>query len=423
MKTELKKLAKSQIEIGFELEEKEFGEYFQKALEHLKGHVKMDGFRAGQVPLEMVEKKAGAENVLMEAGDLAVKKSYTKFVVENKLEPIGDPDVQIKKIAKGSPFEFTVTVAVLPEIELPDYKAIAAKVKVGNVAVEEKEIDEALVYLQKSRAKFTDKTIGAEKKDYVKIEYQNEHVNGGKPVTDMFILGEAGFLPDFEDNMLGMKPGDEKEFMAKFPENTPDKKMAGKEGKFHVKMLAIQIMELPEINDEFAKGLGVFDSLVALKTNLKEGITLEKQEGERQRSRGEMLSKISEKITFELPEKMVEYEQARLLEDLKNQIASQFRISFEEYLKNVKKTEEEIKASYKLEAEKRIKNFLVLRQIGNAEKVEVSNAEIEAEANKELQRYPKEQAEKIDITRLKEYSKGAIFNEKVFEKLESFSKI
>ena len=160
---------------------------------------------------------------------------------------------------------------------------------------------------------------------------------------------------------------------------------------------------------------------ISLKNNLKEGIGMEKKENERQRARGEVLQKISEKITFELPEKMVEYEQIRLLEDLKNQIASQFKIPFEEYLKSVKKTEEELKANYKLEAEKRIKNFLVLREVGKQEKIEVSREELEQEINKELRKYTKEQIEKIDLVRLKEYTKGAIFNEKVFQLLESFS--
>src|SRR3990167_8697742 len=136
MKTELKKLPKSQIEIEFELTGEEFQEYIEKALLHLKEHVKVDGFRKGNVPKEMVEKQVGQENLLMDAGDLAVKKTYSKFVVENKLEPIVDPDVQIVKIAKGNPFLFKVTVAVLPEIELPDYKEIALKVKGNEVAVD-----------------------------------------------------------------------------------------------------------------------------------------------------------------------------------------------------------------------------------------------------------------------------------------------
>lgn len=407
------------MEISFEMPAEEFAKYVDKALEHLKGHVKMDGFRPGSVPKDIVEKKVGNENLLMEAGDLAVKQTYAKYINENNLEPISQPEVHITKIAKGSPFLFTVKIAVLPEIQLPDYKEIVSKIKANNVVVDEKEIEEALVYLQKSRAKFTDKADGAAKKDYVKIEYQNEKINSGKPVRDMFILGEGQFLPDFEDNLMGMKVGEEREFVA------------GKEGKFKVKMLALQTMDLPEINDEFAKGLGVFDSLVALKENLKEGITLEKQEGEKQRKRGEMVGKIAEKIVFDLPEKMVTYEQKRMLEDLKRQIEhSGMKFSaeggpvsgWEEYLASVKKTEEDMKKSFAVQAERRIKNYLVLRAVGKAENIEVTKEELEEEVNKELRKYTKAQAEKIDLAQLSEYSKGVIQNEKIFQLLESFSK-
>lgn len=421
MKTELKKLKNSEVEINFELDEKEFAEYWQRALEHLKGHVKVDGFRAGQVPVEMVEKKAGVENVLMEAGDLAAKKTYSKFVVENKLEPIGDPDVQIVKIAKGNPFLFKVTVAVLPEIELPDYKEIAGSIKNNEVSVDDKEIQETLEYLQKSRAKFSQVDRAAQNKDFVEIEYTNKDINEGKTVKDRFILGEGGFLKDFEENVIGMKAGEEKEFSAKFPDNAI-KNLGGTVGQFKVKMISVQTMELQEINDDFAKGLGVFDNLVALKENLKEGITLEKKETEKQRKRGELLNKIAEKITFELPEKMVQYEQERLFEDMKNQVSHQFNMTLEQYLQNVKKTEQEVKDSFKLEAEKRIKDFLVLRQVGKVEKVEVSTQELQEEMNKAVKNYSKEQLEKIDMGQLREYSKGAKFNEKVFALLENFSK-
>ena len=430
MKTELKKLPKSQIEIEFELTGEEFQEYIEKALLHLKEHVKIDGFRKGNVPKEMVEKEVGQENLLMEAGDLAVKKSYAKFVTENKLEPIGEPEVQIVKIAKGNPLLFKVKVSVLPDIELPNYKKIASQVKSSNILVDQKEIEEALRYLQKSRAKFSQEDRPAEAKDFVEIEYQNKDINGGKEIKDKFILGEGGFLKDFEDNIIGMKAGQEKEFISKFPENTPNKTLAGKDSNFKVKMISVQKMELPEINDEFAKALGVFDNVGSLKENLKEGITMEKNEEERQRKRGEMVSKITEKVKFDLPEKMVEYEQARLFEDLKNQIAKNFKMPFEDYLSSIKKTEEEIKASFTLEAEKRIKNFLVLRQIGKVENIEVSEKELEEEMNKALKKYSiptgrqaKDQLEKIDINELKDYNKGAIFNEKVFQFLENASQI
>ncbi len=422
MKTDIKKLKSSQVEIDFELTAEEFAKYIDRALLHLQEHTKMDGFRKGHVPAGMVEEKVGKENLLMEAGDIAVKAVYPKFIEENKLEPIGEPEVQIIKIAKGNDFLFKVKVTVLPEIELPNYKEIASHIKGKEISVDEKEIQETINYLQKSRAKFTTENRPAENKDFVEIEYSTQELNNGKVIKDRFILGEGGFMKDFESNVIGMKLGEEKEFTAKFPENTPRKDLAGKEAMFKLKMLSVQKMELAEINDEFAKSLGTFDTLVALKENLKEGITLEKKESEKQRKRGEILEKISEKIKFDLPEKMVGYEQDRLFLDLKEQVSSQFKISFEQYLASVKKTEQEIKDTFKLEAEKRIKNFLVLREIGRRENIEVTPEELAEDLPKLMKNYTKEQLVKIDIEQLTEYSKGVIYNEKVFQKLETFSK-
>src|SRR3989344_5467446 len=428
MKITQNKLPKSQIEIDFELDEQEFQKHIDKALLHLKEHVKIDGFRKGHVPEKMVEEKVGNENLLMEAGDLAVKESYTKFIKDlslqegNTLEPIGQPEVQILKIAKGSPFLFKMKISVLPEIKLPDYKGLASRVKAQKIAVDEKDIIDALNYLQRSRAKFSQEDRPAQAKDFIEIEYKNENINNGKEVKDKFILGEGGFMKDFEDNLIGMKAGEEKEFMAKFPDNTPNRELAGNESQFKVKMALVQKMELPEINDEFAKSLGAFDNLVVLKENIKEGITIEKQEGEKQRKRGEILNNILQKIDFDLPEKMVEYEEKRLFEDFKDQIAQNAKMDFDEYLTSIKKSEDEIKKSFTLEAEKRIKNFLMLRQIGKAENIQVENEELEGEMNKAIKNYSKEELQKIDIQRLREYSKGEIYNEKVFEKLESFSK-
>jgi len=402
----------------------------------------MDGFRPGAVPKEMVEKQVGQENLLMEAGDLAVKESYTKYVNENNLEPVSPPEVQIKKIVpipkesrildgeaigtKGPAFIFTVRVSVLPEFVLPDYKEIAAKVKAQNIAVDEKEIEDALVYLQKSRAKFSQVDRAAAQKDFVEIEYKNENINQGKLVKDRFVLGEGGFLKDFEDQVVGMKAGEEKEFKAKFPENAPNN-MAGKESAFKVKMLSVQAMELPEINDEFAKSMGGFDSLVVLKQNIKEGIGIEKGEAEKQRKRGEILQKIAEKVSIDLPEILIESEQVRMLEGVKQQVSQNFSAEggpasgWEDYLKSIKKTEEEIKKSFRKDAEKRITQYLVLRKISDAEHIEVPTEEIEEEMNKMVRNYSPAQMEKIDINRLKEYTKDTILNEKIFQLLEKLS--
>lgn len=422
MEVKQKKLPNSQIELEFEITAEEFLEHYGHALEHLKHHVKVDGFREGKAPASIVEDKLKPEALLMEAGDHAVQHVYTDYVKENKLEPVGQPEVSILKIAKGSPFAFKAIITVLPEVELPNYKEIVKTVKGKEITVTEEEIQDTLNYLQKSRAKMSLKDDTAENKDFVEIEYSAKSINDGQAVKDQFVLGDGGFMKGFEEAIVGMKAGEEKEIATKFPDNNPRKDLAGKDVTFLVKMISVQKMELPEIDDEFAKQLGAFDTLVALKESMKEGITMEKKQEEAQRVRAEILEKIAEKSKFEMPVAMVEYEQERLLEDLKNKISQSLKISFEEYLASIKKTEEEIKATYQKEAEKRLRGFLVLRQLGEKESIEVSDEEVAEEVAKSIKNYSKEQLAKIDINELKEYTKGVVKNEKIFQLLEDLSK-
>ena len=149
------------------------------------------------------------------------------------MEPVGNPEVSIVKIAQGFPFIFKAVITVLPDVELPDYKEIAKTVKGKEITVTEEEVQDSINYLQKTRAKFTLKNdAGCRMKDFVEIKYQNKDIEMAKEVEDKFILGEGGFMKGFEDNIVGMKAGEEKEFTVKFPENSPRKDLAGKEGEF-----------------------------------------------------------------------------------------------------------------------------------------------------------------------------------------------
>ncbi len=451
MEIKQKKLPKSQIELEFELTAEEFQHHFEHALSHMKSHVKVDGFRPGQAPNKLVEEKIKPESLLMEAGEHAVRHVYSDYVKENNLEPIGNPEVKILKIAKGSPFVFTATFTVLPDVELPDYKKIAKTVKGKDAIVSEQEVQDSLNYLQKTRAKFSQVARPAEKGDFVEITYQNKDIENNKEMSDRFILGEAKMMKGFEDNVVGMRAGEEREFKAKFPENNVRNDLAGKEGEFKVKVKSVQKMELPEINDEFAKQLGVFsaqggpasgwDTLDALKDSIKKGLTDEKTEAEKQRKRGEILEKIAEKMKFsaqggpasggELPQILIDQEKQRLMEDLKQRVTKNMKgfsaqggpaSGWEQYLTAVNQTEEQLKETFQKEAEKRLKGFLVLREIGKKEKIEVSDKELEEETQKALENYRRQHAghdhDEIDINQLKEYTKGVLFNEKVFKLLE-----
>ena len=176
MKTEQKKLPKSQLEITFELTPEEFKEHMSHAVEHMKGHIKVDGFRPGKAPASMVEDKIKPEALLMEAGDHAVQHVYVDYIKSAKLEPVGNPEVSIVKIANGSEFVFKAVITVLPEVELPDYKEIAKTVKGKKIEVTEEEIQDSINYLQKTRAKFTAHNNPAVLKDFVEIEYSAKEI-------------------------------------------------------------------------------------------------------------------------------------------------------------------------------------------------------------------------------------------------------
>lgn len=449
MKTSIQKLPKSEIEIFFEIPAEEFKDYFEEAVLNLGKDFETEGFRKGKVPKEIIERELGPGKLLEEAANLAVRESYVKTIrqLADKIEAIGKPEIQITKLAKGSPLEFKAKVTTIPGIKLPDYKNIASKIKPKEVFVEEKEVEEAINFLQKSRANLSPKTTTSEIGDFLEISFQSPHIEEGKFQKDSFILGQGHFIPGFEENLAGLKAGSEKEFSLTFPKNHLQKKLAGKSVDFKVKILSVQKIELPEINDDWAKSLGNFENLESLKKSLREGIKAEKNEEERQRNRTEILEKISKETSLEIPDILINFEKERMLEELKENLQNQFQIKINDYLTKIKKTEEELRDSFSPEAEKRVKNSLILREIARREKVLVSEEEVKEKINETLKNYPGIEKDKkeldpvrskpsqwrlspsaegggrtsngVDLEKLKEYYEGVIRNEKVFQFLES----
>jgi len=425
MNFSIKRLPKSQIEISVEVSKESFGEYFNKAILELGKNIEAKGFRTGKVPKEIIESKLDKNRILQTAAQIAVEESYKKIVAqlanENKVEIISQPKVEVLKLALGNPFVFKCKVSILPEIDLPDYKKITSKIKKNDVSVKEKEVEDSLVFLQKSRAKFTPLQKPAQKEDFVEVEYESPQINSSKKITDKFVLGKGRFIPGFEEKLIGMKMGEEKEFTLPFPQNSFKKDLAGKEVDFKVKLVAVQKMELPEVNDEFARSLGEFKDLPSLKENVKEGLKKEKEAEETQRFYNKVLEEVAQNAKFETPEVLIEIERENLFKDLKEKINKNLKISFEEYLTSIKQSEKQFRESFQKEAEKRVKNFLVLKEIGKREKITVVEEEIVEEMNKALKNYKKTEIEKVDTPELKEYIKGVIYNKKVFQRLGTFS--
>jgi len=396
----IKKLPKSQIEIFFEVCAKDLEKFYKEAVLEFGKEIKIEGFRSGHIPEKIIEQKVGKMAILEEAAEEAIRENYQKLISENSITPISQPQVEILparnashsdaggKLALGDDLEFKIRVFVLPEIKLPDYKKIAAGVKRKEISVAEKEVEDSLLWLQKSRAKLSLKNEAAQKGDFVEIEYSSPQLESGKIYKDAFFLGEGHFIEGFEQNLEGVKDGEEKEFTIK------DK-------NFKVKIKSVQKAELPEIGDEFAKSLGKFENIEALRQNIKQGITMEKESKETGRLCAEILDKISEASVCEIPEVLVLSEKKRTPDLPEDQI------------------------------KKRVMNSLVLREIGRTEDIKVSDEEIKEEMDRFLKQYPlpgrqagdiKTAENQFDAERLKEYIKDAIINEKTLKLLESFTK-
>jgi len=427
MEVKIEKLPKSQIRLEVELSKEEFGVFVNEAASKISQNIEVKGFRKGKVPKNIVEEKVGKENILVEAGDLAVQNSYKKAVLkiidQDNLEPISQPEIKIKKIAIGSPLVFEAKTSVLPKVDLPDYKKVASKIKRKEIAVEEKEIESTLKWIQRNKAKFSAKVGPAQKGDFVQIEYWSPdlpEISEQNKKKDAFILGEGHFIPGFEDLLIGMEPNQEKnEVILDIPKEHSFKKIAGKKTTFNVKVEAVQKVELLEITDEFAKSVGNFENLESLKNNIREGIKKEKNIAETQRLRNELLDEIAKQSKMEIPDILIERETGQMLENFKKDIPRRLNISFEEYSKKTNKSEQQIKEILLPQAQKKVRNFLVLKEIGKKENIGVSEEEIKKETDQILKQYADPKQINIDPEQLKDYSREVIKTEKIFKLLEN----
>lgn len=433
MKTKIEKLPKSEIEIEIEVSAEEFQPFVDKVTNDFSKNLKIDGFREGKVPEEIIEKEIDKDKIFREAKERAIKDKYLQAISENNIEPVSSPEITILKLVPGNPLIFKARFPILPEVHLPDYKKIASSCKKREIQVKEEEIEKALSDLQRSRAKFSQISRPAKTGDFVEIEFSSPQLEMGQSQKDGFLLGQGHLIPGFEEKLEGMAAGEEKNFSLKFPEKHFQRNLANQEINFKVKMESVKLMELPEVNDQFTKSLGNFENLSSLKQNIKEGLRLEKEILEKQRIREKILREINNNINLDIPEALIEAEKNRQLEILKANVTSQLKISFEEYLKRTNKSEEELKNSFP--AKEGIQNFLILREISKSEGIKVSEKEIESEINKMLKRYPgKEKADNelahqnfekqnlggLDPAKLKSYYEEAIRNEKTLQFLENF---
>lgn len=370
MKIEKKDLPKSEVEFKIVIDEKEFESYHAKGLATIQQVVEVDGFRKGNAPEDLIIKKYGDMIILEEMANIALREAYVKAVEEHKVSPISEPQVTITKIAKGNPLELTIVVPVMPEVTLPAYKKIAKEAMKDDEKIEvtDKDIQVVLEELRKGRATQHDHEHGED------CDHDHDE-EASEPVAEI-------------------ESTDAKDGVVKNETNAE--------------------VVLPELNDEFAQSFGEnFKSLDDLKLKVSENLKLEKEQKLREKRRSAIMEKLIAETKADIPEVIVEGELANMLAQMKQDI-TRFGGTWEDYLTHSKKTEEQLKADWTKDAEKRALSQILLHKIAQLEKLTATEEEIEVELVRVLATI-----QDADENRAKAYLYQALTNEKVLKFLEN----
>ena len=377
------------LEITVEVSIDELKPFLEKAAAEISETKKIDGFRPGKAPYNIVAKEVGEMTIYQTAARDAVAHFYYDIIEKENLETVEQPEVDMKKLAPGNPFEFIAKVALLPKVEVCDLEKVNVE-PIKEIKIEEKEVEKVLNDLQKMRGKDIAVDAPAEKGNKVELSFNtfidNVPIEGGQASKHQLTIGEGMMIPGFEDNLIGLKREEEKEFDLTFPKNYHAKQLAGKEAKFKIKILNVFKIELPELNDEFAKGLGL-KSADDLRKNIESNIKLEKETKAKQAQEIEIIEKLIEKSKFEeLPDILINQETHKMIHELEDNVARQ-GLKFEDYLAHMKKTEAEFRLDFVPDAIKRVQTGLLIRQIAKANNITATHEEVHEEMERTIASY------------------------------------
>jgi trigger factor len=426
--SEIKNLPKSEIQIKITVAWDNWKKFIDDAAGLFAKEVKVQGFRDGKAPRNLIEQKVGKHAILEEAANLAIKKTYEEVVKEKKLDVIGAPKAKLVTLEEDQDLVYEIVTAVVPVAEIGAWqdkvKKTNAKFAKEEIKVEDAEIDKEIEQIANGRVQLVDVDREAKNDDNVMIDFEVKR--GGVPIehgtskNHPLVLGRGVFIPGFEENVIGMKAGEEKEFELNFPEDYHDKEIAGKPATFSVKVNLVQERKTPEVSDEFARSLGKFADLAELKKNVKDGMLEEKQRETKEKRRAEIVEILIDAVKVELPEVLVHEELHKMLGEFDMQLQG-MGMNLDVYLEQIKKTKDDLETEWHTQAERRVKAALALEEVAKKEEIQVSNEEVEAEMNKTLQQYKgiKDVEKNIDLGRLYNYLRGTLQNEKVFELMEN----
>ena len=400
------KLEKSRVALTIETGAEEFEAAVNKAYLKMRGKINVPGFRAGKAPRKIIEKMYGAEVFYEEAVNILLPDAYEGAVKEKELNVVGYPEVELESCTKDG-VVFKCTVAVYPEVKLGQYKGLEAPK--AEVKVAAADVNARLKEMAERNSRLVSVERAVKKGDTADIDFEGFDngvaFDGGKGENFDLEIGSGSFVPGFEDQLIGMKAGEEKDIDITFPENyTPE--LAGKPVVFYVKVNEVKVKELPAIDDEFAKDVSEFDTLKDLKADIKKKLTAERTESAQRAFEDVLMAKVAEGIEADIPEEMVELQAERMMEQFKQQLASQ-GIPFDQYLKMTNTAEADFRKQAQGPAADQVKMDLAVEAIIKAEGLEASDEDVESEMKSVAEKYG------MDLDTVKKYLRPEDVKEQV----------
>ena len=391
------KIEKSRVALTIEVSAAEFEAAIEKAYVKMRKNINIQGFRPGKAPRKMIEKMYGVEVFFEEAINIAFPEAYEAALKEKELQVVGYPEVDMLGECTVEGFTFTAIVPVYPEVTLGEYKGLSA-VK-GEVKVTEEDVADRLNTIAERQTRLVSVDREAKLGDTAVIDFEGflEGVpfEGGKGENHSLELGSGSFVPGFEDQVIGMKAGEEKDIDITFPEQyTPE--LAGKAVVFKVKVNEVKEKEIPVLDDEFAKDVSEFDTLDELKADLEKKIAEELEKAAQQGFQDALMEQVAENLTVEIPDAMIEAQCKQFIDNFKMQLAQQ-GIPYDEYLKMTGTEEAKLLEEAKEPAMRQVRMDLAMGAIIKAENITASDEEVEAEYQHMAEQYS------MDIEMVKKY--------------------
>ena len=403
----VKRLDPTQVELEIPIDPSELANEQERAFRELSKNVRMPGFRPGKVPRKLFEAQYGSAQIQERAMEAVVGKAYPKALEENDLDPVDAPQMELLPVEEGQPVRVRATVAVRPQIELGTYKGI--ELEGPSAAVSDTDVENALTELRKDSGTLLPVDRPVALGDVPTIAYEGKidgvPFDGGKAENQPTEILEERFIPGFASGIVGMSAGETKDIEAHFPADYSNTELAGKTAVFTITVHENKVSELPELDDEFAKRFrGEGATVASLRDDLRGRLEENARARQRRALSGVLMEKLIAAHDVALPAVLVERETENLANESKGYI-ERAGLEWSAYLEKQGKTEEEILAGYRADAEQRVKGSLLVEAIAKAENIVATNADVDAEIAQLSQQYgrPRE-----DILRMLQSNIGAL---------------